>query len=441
MRLFIRSVVVLMVAGLGAVPGAALAQQEAAAGPVPIALDAAVRQAQANSPQTVQARSASRVANANFKTAISAFLPSVGFNQFAGHQQGLYYQGGILIPSPGTWGYSQSYYASLTLFNGGANYLNYRSAKASLDAADQNQVIQQFAIALSVMQQYFAVLASREAEAAAEQQLKEANEQMAVTEAKVAGGAMSRADSLSSAVAVGQARVALVTAQGSLVAANTGLTRLVGGAHEVTAVASDTALIPEISLDSASLAALALDGPAVGQAQHQADANTSAWWASLAAYLPSLGMQYGSGSSWSTPHFVLGGGTKSTSTSLSFFVSYSLFSGFQRESRVISADADRDNARAQLRDARLAARENLAQYLSLFRTAQTRIQLQQLTIESAEENVAAKDAQYRAGAVGLVDVLTAQTALATARQNLIQARLDARTAKAQIEALIGRNLQ
>jgi outer membrane protein TolC len=152
-------------------------------------------------------------------------------------------------------------------------------------------------------------------------------------------------------------------------------------------------------------------------------------------------MQYGSGSSWSTPHFVLGGGTKQTSTSLSFFVSYSLFSGFNRESRVVQADVNRDNAKAQLRDARLAAREKVAQYLAQFRTAQTKIDLQRLTIESAEQNVEAKDAQYRAGAVSLVDVLTAQAGLATARQGLIQARLDARTAKAQIEAIIGKDIQ
>ncbi|MDE3129469.1 MAG: TolC family protein, partial [Gemmatimonadota bacterium] len=45
------------------------------------------------------------------------------------------------------------------------------------------------------------------------------------------------------------------------------------------------------------------------------------------------------------------------------------------------------------------------------------------------------------GAKTLLDVLTAQSTLATARQNLIQARLAARTAKAQIEALIGKDLE
>lgn len=438
MRLYARSLALVAALSVALVPAAA--QNAADGGPQPISLNDAVREAQANSPQMVQATGLSRVATAQYRASAARFLPSVGFQQYAAHLQGVSYQGGVLLQSSGLWSYSQGYGANLTVFDGGQNILDYRAAKASRDAAEQNMIMERFAIALNVKQQYFAVLAAREAVAAAQEQLKEANEQMAVTEAKIAGGAMSRADSLSSAVAVGQAQVAVVTAQGNLVAANTGLTRLVGAPHEVTAVESDTGLVPAIALDSSSLVRLALNGPAVQQAEHQVAANHLSWWASLSAYLPSLSVGYQGGSGWQTPHFILGGGTKSSSTSLSFFVSYSLFDGFQRESRVVQADVNSDNARAQLRDARLAARENIAQYLAQFQTAQTRIALQRLQIESATENVAAKDAQYRAGAVGLVDVLTAQTALAQARQALIQARLDARTAKAQIESIIGKDI-
>lgn len=441
MRSYACSLALMAALSIVLAPAPAAAQQAADGGPQPISLDQAVRQAQANSPVTVQAKGLSRVANAQYRASLANFLPSLGFQQYAAHLQGVSYQGGVLLQSSGLWSYSQGYGANLMLFDGGQNILDFRAAKASLDAADQNQIIQRFAIALNVKQQYFGVLAAREAVAAAREQLKEANQQMAVTEAKIAGGAMSRADSLSSAVAVGQAQVAVVTAQGNLVAANTALTRLVGATHEVTAIEADTALVPTVGLDSVALVQLALRGPAVQQAEHQVSANHLSRWASLSTYLPSLSVGYTSGSGWQTKHFIMGGGTKNSSTSLSFFVSYSLFDGLQRESRVVQADVNSDNARAQLRDARLAARENIAQYLAQLRTAQTKIHLQHLQIESATENVAAKDAQYRAGAVGLIDVLTAQTALAQARQALIQARLDARTAKAQIESMIGKDIE
>ena len=417
------------------------AAQAPDAGPQAISLDDAVRQAQANSWQTVQARSASRVADANFKSAVAAFLPSLSVGQSAYHSGGAIFLQGSLIPTSSQWSYSKGYSVGLTLFDGGARFLNYAAARANLAAADQNQVIQRYAIALNVKEAYFAVLEAREAEAAADQQLAEANEQLAVTQAKVAGGSLSRAESLTSAVTAGQAKLAVITAQGSLVTANAALSRLVGGTREVTAMPADTALVPTISLDSATLEKLVLEGPSVRQAARLVDADRSSRWAAITRYLPSFGVGYSYSRYYASDHFMIGGGSLVNNHTLYYFANYSLFDNFQREANVITASANADNARAQLRDARLAARENLAQYLAQFRTAQQTIDLQRLTIESAEENVAAEDAKYRAGAAALVDVLTAQTALATARQNLIQARLNARTAKAQIEAIIGKDLE
>ncbi|HET7632257.1 MAG TPA: TolC family protein [Gemmatimonadaceae bacterium] len=415
--------------------------QAQAAGVTAISLDEALRQAQAHSPQLVQARGQSRVANAQYKASLASFLPSVYVGQGTSHNQGQVYVQGVLLNSLGGWSSNQYYSASMTVFNGGQRILDYQAAKASLDAADQSQIIQHYAIDLNVKQQYFAVLANREAVDAAERSLEEAQQQMAVTNARLAGGAVSRADSLTSAVAVGQARVNLVTVQGQLATANAALTRLIGSEQEVTAMPEDTASIPSITLDTTALIALALNGPSVQAAQHQVAANRSNWWASLAAYLPSLSMGYSGGSGWQNDHFVLGGGTKNNNTALSFSLGWGLFDGLQRESRVVQADVARDNALATYRDARLGARASITQWLAQFRTAETRIALQATAIRSGEESVAAKDAQYRAGAVSLVDVLQAQSTLATARLGLIQARLDARTAKAQIEAVIGKEIE
>ena len=49
--------------------------------------------------------------------------------------------------------------------------------------------------------------------------------------------------------------------------------------------------------------------------------------------------------------------------------------------------------------------------------------------------------RYNIGTALQVDVTTAQAALDQARFQLIQARLNARTAKANIEALIGHDLK
>jgi outer membrane protein len=376
------------------------------------------------------------------RAAYSAFLPSLDVSEGAGKSGGATFFQGQLVPYAGDpWHYGKGYSARMTLFDGGRNWLNLRAARATSASDEQAEVTQRYAVALNVKQQYFAVLAARELETAAEQQLAEAQKALDVTVAQVAGGAKSRSDSLHSAVQVGIAKLAVIRARGQLITANSALTRLVGTSFEVTATPADTAVVPSIDIDSVALVEMAVTGPSVLGAEHVAAASKDSRWASLSRYLPSISVAYSFSTNWSSETFLLGGGSQQNSHGLSFSASYSIFDGFQREASVVQASASADNAKYAMRDARLAARENLAQYLATFHTAQETIDLQLLQIESAEEDVSAQEAKYAAGAAALVDVLTAQSALATARQQLIQARLDARTAKAQIEAIIGKDIQ
>jgi outer membrane protein len=98
------------------------------------------------------------------------------------------------------------------------------------------------------------------------------------------------------------------------------------------------------------------------------------------------------------------------------------------------------NAEATLRDSKLLARQSLIQYLGALRTAQEQMQIQVASVEAAEEDLRVQKQRYQLGASLQLDVLTSETALVQARAALIQARYDYRVAKAQLEALIGRDL-
>ena len=99
-----------------------------------------------------------------------------------------------------------------------------------------------------------------------------------------------------------------------------------------------------------------------------------------------------------------------------------------------------DNAAAQLRDARLAARQSIIQQLGGLRTAEERIRIQQASVLAAQEDLRVQQQRYAVGASTLLDLLTSQSQLNQARAALIQARQDYRIARAQIEAIIGRDL-
>ena len=125
---------------------------------------------------------------------------------------------------------------------------------------------------------------------------------------------------------------------------------------------------------------------------------------------------------------------------LSFSLSYPIFNQWAREEGVVRADVAEDNAEAALRDARLAAQQQIVAALGTLQLALERAEIQAATVAAAEEDLRVQQQRYELGAATLLDVLTSQTQIVNARTALIQARLDARIARAQIEAIIGRDL-
>jgi outer membrane protein len=240
---------------------------------------------------------------------------------------------------------------------------------------------------------------------------------------------------------VGNAQLALITARSNKEAADAALTRLVGSPVPVTAdptsVQENMAALP----DSAELAKLAQDGPAVQQAQANVDAAKEATKASKATYLPSLSASYSRSGSGTDPHFGLGDDPFTYSGRLSFSLSYPIFNNFQREEQVVRAKVSQANAEAAFRDQQLAATQLLTQNIGALRGASQRVAVQAASVTAAQEDVRVQQQRYNIGASTLLDLITSQAALATAEQALIQARYDYRIARAQLEALIGRDLK
>jgi outer membrane protein len=410
-----------------------------------ISLEEAIRLAQARSPQAIQAEGVERTSRAARVSAIGAIMPSATLNagrviQFGGAQTRINQSGEEVTVTQQPVN-STGLSMNMTLFDGGQRLYNLRTAKSQIEAAEANQVAVKYNVALNVKQQYFAVLAAIESEDAARVQMAQANEQFKTSIAKVRAGVATRSDSLRGVIQVGNAQLALINAQSSKEAADAALTRLVGSEVPVTAdpqsVQENMAALP----DSAELAGLAKNGPAVEQARAELDAAEDSRKASKATYLPSLSASYSRSGSGTDPRFGLGHDPYSYNGRLSFSLSYPLFNNFQREEQVIRAKVAETNAKAALRDTELGAQESLTQNIGALRGASQRVAVQAASVAAAEEDVRVQQQRYNIGASTLLDLITSQAALATAQQALIQARYDYRIARAQLEALIGRDLQ
>ena len=408
----------------------------------PISLNEAVTLAQRNSPLAVQARGQIRTTNSAVRSAYGAFLPSLSMSMGQTKQGGQRFDPlrGPVTQSASPWQYSMGFSSSLELFDGGRRFADIKAARADVDAADANEVAQRFNIALSVKREYANVLAARESESAARAQLEQAEAQLRASVARVQAGAATMSDSLRSVIQVGNARLALITAQNNLRVASAALTRLVGTPFLVTANPADTLERITFTVDSVELAQLALRGPAVVQAERSLRAATAGEFAAKTAYMPTINLSFSYNGNRQDSSYVFTFGPYAYGRNFQVRMNFPLFNNFSREDQVLRARVAEDNAAASLRDAQLAAQQSMIQQIGVLRTAEERIRIQQASVLAAEEDLRVMQQRYQLGASTLLDLLTSQLQLNQARAALIQARQDYRIARAQIEAIIGRDL-
>jgi outer membrane protein len=416
--------------------------QQSDAGFKPVSLQEAVTLAQQNSPTAVQARGAIENAQGSVTTTRYQLFPTLSASM--AHSRGSGQTNdpttGAIVTRVNRPNYSDGLTASYTLVDGGKRVYDLRARRADLSAAEVAEAATQFNVSLQVKQQYFSILAAREAEAAAKLALDLATQQLDASSARVRAGAAIISDSLRSFLAVGNARLTLLTAQNNVRNASLALTRVAGSTVPLTAQ-TDTAAFAITPVDSVTIVNLAMNGPTV----QQAEANLSAARAGVASartsYFPTVSASYRYGGSGFDSGYGVGGGNLLYSKTLNLNLSYNLWDGRNRAAALDRAQVTVLNNEATVRDTKLLAQQNIQSQLATLRAAEERIRIQQLSVEAAQEDLRVQQQRYSLGSSTQLEVTTSQNALNTARQALIQARLDYRTARAQIEAIIGQDLK
>ena len=410
----------------------------------PISLHEAVSLAQRNNPSAVTARGQTRAAQSSVRSAYGAFVPSLSANVSQTQQSGQRFDNirNQVVQATQPWNYTAGVTSSLELFDGGRRFADLRATRADVDAAEANEVTQRYSIALQVKREYANILAARESEAAARAQVQQAEAQLRSSVARVQAGAATVSDSLRSIIQLGNARLALITAQNNVRVASATLTRLVATPFMVTANPTDTADLAIIPVDSAALMAEALRGPMVREAELQLRAASAGITVARASYFPTINASYSYNGNGTDPYGFGSDTTKRFLFGSQFRLSlnFPLFNNFSREDQVVRARIAEDNAAARARDLRLTAQQNMIAQLGALRTAEERVRIQMASVAAAEEDLRVQQQRYSLGASTLLDLLTSQSQLNQARAALIQARQDYRIARAQIEAIIGRDL-
>jgi len=323
---------------------------------------------------------------------------------------------------------------SWLLLDGGQRAAGIDNATRLLDAALATRDATVQALFLAALQTYYNAQATRAAVQAAQEAERSAQESLAAAELRYRVGAGTPAERLQAQTAASQARLNRQRAEGE---ARTALGSLANALGLPAQTPLQLAEAPPVSgeagfrKDLEALIAAAIERrPDLKAAEAQVQAAAAAVTVARAQGLPTLSLA--AGPSWQRVD-----GVNSHSGTLGLTLNVPLFTGFATTYRVRAAEAQQE-ARAAQRD-RLRNQVSLdvwKAYQSLG-TATEALQTTRDLVASAEQSERVALGRYKAGVGSVLDLLSAQTALAQARVQRIQAELDWKVYRAALAQSMG----
>ncbi len=378
-----------------------------------------------NHPQTREVWAAARAQAAQVGVARAGWLPtlsgSAGTTRFD-YQNSAYTRDSAAIT------------LSWLLYDFGQRSASVESAQQLLGAAAATQDVTVQTLFLNALQAYYAAQATRAAVASALQAERSAQESFQAAAARYQVGVATPADRLQAQTALSQATLNRIKAEGEARNALGTLANALGFAAQQRIVLADLPAVPATAAFQKEVDGLIAEAQARRPDLRAAEAQLKAAEASVelarAQGRPTISL--GAGPTWQES-----AGVTQQGGSIGLTLNVPIFSGFETTYRVRSAAAQaevraaqRDRLRSQV------ALEVWKAYQSLT-TATQSLQTTADLVASAEQSERVALGRYKAGVGTILDVLSAQAALASARLQRIQAQLDWNVYRATLAQSVG----
>lgn len=397
----------------------------------PISLTEVTEASLCNNPQTNEIWASARAQAAQLGVAKSAYLPTLTDNVSTSLG---YASPESTSRSNPTFNLSNNLVASYLLYDFGNRNANLENARQLLlsASASQSSTVQTVLLASTVafyqVQANIAALdAAREVERASEESFKAAD-------ARYKAGVATPADKLQAQTAYAQLTLARITNEGNLQTAYGSLANVMGlPANQNITLASSLVNAPQSILEDVNtlIEQAVARRPDLIASEAQLMAAQASIDASKAAAKPTIsvsmsnGMQDGSQLDFNK------------NSTLGLTVSIPLFNGFAPSYRIRAAEATADLRAAQRDRLKLQISLDVWTAYQNLRTALQSVTATEVLVSSAEQSYRVALGRYKAGVGNIIDTLNAQSALATARQQKIQATLNANIARATLAQAMG----
>ena len=411
----------------------------------PLTLPDLVDLALCRNPATAVAWASVRSAAAGVGIARAANLPTLSANIGPTLSRTDYFRSQSVQIAPG-----QEFFASGSSTDLGStanlalDYLifDFGGRRARIDAARANQqaALANFAdtaqtVALDTVTAYNSVNANRASVTAAQASVAFAKQSFDVARGREVAGVATPSDRLQAQSSLSQAELTLVQAQGNLRTSDGQLATTVG-----LPPSTPLDLAPPPPLGSSDLLKTDVDTlirdaeklrPDILVQRAQVDVAAANVRAARSDLRPTVGASAQNGVSYAASS------TDRNTASVGLTLSIPLFNGYARTYQVTQAKAELDRASAVAEQTRQNAGLDVFSNYTALDTAIRSLATARDLIASATAAADIAQGRYRAGVGTFTDLLNAQSQLASARQQLVQADFNVRTAQAQLARSIG----
>jgi TolC family type I secretion outer membrane protein len=341
---------------------------------------------------------------------------------------------------------------SYLLYDFGARDANLENARQLLNAASATQDSTVQTVFLSAVQAFYQTQAALAALDAANESERAAKESFAAAEARYTAGSATPADKLQAQTAYSQATLNRITADGNLKNTKGTLANILGwdANRNVPLEATErlhTSLSPQdkgsdsshteseaLKIFERDVAALIEEArqrrPDLSAAAAQVKAAEANADAARVADKPSISL-----AASANQNSVAGNSSRGSSVGIT--LSVPIFSGYEPTYRIRAAEAQVEAKNAQLERLRLQVALDVWTAYQNLTTATQSLRSTADLLNSAEQSERVALGRYKAGVGNMLDVLNAQSALASARQQRIQSTFNWNISRATLAQAMG----
>lgn len=383
-------------------------------------LDRLQQQADANSPTLAQSAARLRAAQAAVTSSGAAALPTVGANASSSRAR----SGTQLADGSSTARISTSHSlglsASWELDLWGRVSAGVSAAQASAQASADDLAAARLSLQAAVAQTYFSLRAAEAQSALLAETLKAYNKSWELTRNRQAAGVASSADVAQAEVQYKSTQAQLLEAQTTRTQLEHALAALLGQAPAAFALESTATLPAPADVPQALPSDLLQRRPDIAAAERRVAAANAQIGVARAAYFPTLTLSAAGGyrgaplaDLFSAPNLFW---------SLGPALAASIFDGGARSAAVETARANHAQVTAAYRQTVLTALQEVEDNLTAAAALAQEEQLQREATAAAQRALDVVENQYRAGTVGYLNVLAAQTTVLSSQRSLIDVK-------------------